>query len=260
MGKIEETKKATTEKTAGAAKAFSRMAKQLGLGVLAGLSIGVGGLCYTALRAYVPGPGGIALASLSFSVGLFLVCVFRFSLYTGKIGLYLEKKPTFWGGADLLAMLIGNAGGAILLGYLVHLSSRGTDLAATAEAIASARALPFVEAPEFGDYLALCLRGAFCGLCVYLAVKCFAADRLGWKGTALLVFFVFLFVHCGFEHCIANLYYFAAANRWGADAAVDLLFVVLFNSLGTLPGIALWKAAEKSGIGESRRLEGGDSK
>ena len=257
MKKTKETKKATAEKTA---KAFSRMAKQLGLGVLAGLSIGVGGLCYTALRAYVPGPGGIALASLSFSIGLFLVCVCRFSLYTGKIGLYLERKPTFWGGADLLAMLIGNAGGAVLLGYLVHLSSRGTDLAATAEAIASARALPFVEAPEFGDYLALCLRGAFCGLCVYLAVKCFAADRLGWKGTALLVFFVFLFVHCGFEHCIANFYYFAAANRWGADAAVDLLFVVLFNSLGTLPGIALWKAAEKSGIGESRRLEGGDSK
>ena len=217
-------------------------------------------MCYTTIRAYVPGPGGLALASLSFSIGLFLVCVFRFSLYTGKIGLYLEKKPTFWGGADLLAMLIGNAGGAVLLGYLVHLSSRGTDLAATAEAIASARALPFVEEPEFGDYLALCLKGAFCGLCVYLAVKCFSADRLGWKGTLLLVFFVFLFVHCGFEHCIANLYYFAAANRWGADAAVDLLFVTLFNSLGTLPGIALWKAAGKSGLGESRRLEGGDSK
>lgn len=242
---MEET---TAGKAAGAAKAFSRMAKQLGLGVLAGLSIGVGGLCYTVIRACVPGPGGLALASLSFSIGLLSVCAFRFSLYTGRIGLYLEKKPTFWGGADLLAMLIGNAGGATLLGCLVHLSSRGTDLAATAEAIASARALPFVEAPEFGDYLALCLRGAFCGLCVYLAVKCFAADRLGWRGTLLLVFFVFLFVHCGFEHCIANLYYFAAANRWGADAAVDLLFVTLFNSLGTLPGIALWRTAEKSGL------------
>ena len=90
MGKMKETKKATAEKAAGAAKAFSRMAKQLGLGVLAGLSIGIGGLCYTALRAYVPGPGGLALASLSFSIGLFLVCAFRFSLYTGTIGLYLD--------------------------------------------------------------------------------------------------------------------------------------------------------------------------
>ena len=57
-------------------------------GILAGLSIGLGGFLYILMVHYVPGELGKVLGSFLFAVGLFLVCTFNLSLYTGKIGSY----------------------------------------------------------------------------------------------------------------------------------------------------------------------------
>ena len=61
-------------------------------GILAGLSIGLGGFLYVLMTHYIDGELGKLLGSLLFSIGLFLVCTFYLSLYTGKIGLIYEKK------------------------------------------------------------------------------------------------------------------------------------------------------------------------
>ena len=61
-------------------------------GVLAGLAIGLGGFLYVLMIRFVPGEGGKVLGSLVFAVGLFLVCTFSLSLYTGKIGKVFEEK------------------------------------------------------------------------------------------------------------------------------------------------------------------------
>ena len=61
-------------------------------GILAGLAIGLGGFLYILMICYVPGEGGKVLGSLLFAVGLFLVCTFKLSLYTGKIGSVYEGK------------------------------------------------------------------------------------------------------------------------------------------------------------------------
>jgi formate/nitrite transporter FocA (FNT family) len=92
-------------------------------------------------------------------------------------------------------------------------------------------------------YLTTFLAAFLCGLCVYLAVKCFGKRRLKPLGIIELVFFVFTFVYCGFEHCIANMFYFSQANAWSWNAVVNIIIVVIGNSVGTLPGIALWKIA-----------------
>ena len=60
-------------------------------GILAGLAIGLGGFLYILMCQYVPGELGKVLGSLLFAIGLFLVCAFGLSLYTGKIG-YLKDK------------------------------------------------------------------------------------------------------------------------------------------------------------------------
>ena len=63
-------------------------------GILAGLAIGLGGFLYILMVHFVPGEYGKVLGSILFSVGLFLVCTFMLSLYTGKIGLiYLSRRP-----------------------------------------------------------------------------------------------------------------------------------------------------------------------
>ena len=63
-------------------------------GILAGLSIGLGGFLYILMVHYVEGELGKVLGSLLFAIGLFLVCTFKLSLYTGKIGMIYEGKQT----------------------------------------------------------------------------------------------------------------------------------------------------------------------
>ena len=215
--------------------------KQLLLGILAGLSIGLGSFLFVLTKTYVPGEYGKILSAIVFAVGLFLVCTFLLSLYTGKIGLIFEKKQEAWFYISLPVMLIGNAIGAIGLGYICYFIFKDTDLFTTAMNATLARTASFDDIQSFEPFLATLVKGIACGLCVYLAVKAFAANRLKIVGILLLVFFVFMFVYFGFEHCIANMFYFSMANHWSGGAFIDLFLVIFANSIGTIPGVFLLK-------------------
>ena len=43
---------------------------------------------------------------------------------------------------------------------------------------------------------------------------------------------VIVFILCGFEHSIANMYYFSIAGLWGSKAFLYLLIMVLGNTVG----------------------------
>ena len=209
-------------------------------GILAGLSIGLGGFLYILMTFCFHGDFaelGKILGSILFSVGLFLVCTFSLSLYTGKIGqIYEEKKDKLFY-ISLPVMLIGNAIGAFALGYACFFIFKNTDVCTYALSAANPR-LAFNTA---FDYITTCIKAFLCGLCVYLAVKSFSLNRLKTLGIILLVFFVFVFVYCGFQHCIANMFYFGMANTINWYTLINLLLVILFNSLGPVVGVMLIK-------------------
>ena len=207
-------------------------------GILAGLAIGVGGFLYILMTNLIAGELGKVLGSLLFAVGLFTVCSLSLSLYTGKIGLIYEKKQekTFY--FALPIMLVGNAIGAFGLGMLCYLIFKETSLLDTAM-VAAATRLSF---SNFNDFLGCIVKSTLCGLCVYLAVKCFAYKKISLLGTGLLVFFVFVFVYSGFQHCIANMFYFGFAWAWSWQMVVNLVLCILFNSVGPLFGVLLVKA------------------
>ena len=207
-------------------------------GILAGLAIGVGGFLFVLMTFLVPGESGKILGSLLFAVGLFTVCTFYLSLYTGKIGLVFEKKQETSFYVSLPVMIIGNAIGAVGLGYLCFAIFKDMDIMDRAIAVCNAR-LGF---DSIDGYLACMLKSFLCGLCVYLAVKLFAMQRLKPLGIILLVLFVFIFVYCGFQHCIANMFYFGFANHINGLTFVNLALVILFNSLGPIFGVMLLKA------------------
>lgn len=211
-------------------------------GILAGLAIGVGGFLYILMTFLIPGELGKVLGSILFAVGLFTVCTFSLHLYTGKIGLVFEQKQTKTFYISLPIMILGNAIGAAILGYICYFAFRNLDIFETALKAALSR----LSFNTFDDYLSTCVKSLLCGLCVYLAVKSFAYKRISWIGTSLLVLFVFIFVYCGFQHCIANMFYFSFANRWCGEAAINLALVILFNSLGPVFGVLLLKANQKS--------------
>lgn len=211
-------------------------------GILAGLAIGLGGFLFTLLTFLLPNEYGKILGSLVFAVGLFLVCTFYLSLYTGKIGLVFERKQEKSFYISLPIMLIGNFIGACFLGYLAYVIFKNTEFINRAIEVARVRN----SYTDFTSYLLTFITAFFCGLFVYLAVKSFAADRLRFKGTFLLVFFVFTFVYFGLEHCIANMFYFSFANDWSLGSWLNVLIVIVGNSLGTLPGVLLLKIVQKN--------------
>ena len=217
------------------------------LGILAGLAIGLGSFLFVISKTYVPAEYGKILGSFVFAVGLFLVCTFTLSLYTGKIGLVFEKKQEVWFYISLPVMIIGNAVGAIGLGFLMYLVFKSNeDVMKTITSVCEIRSLQFEKIESFEPFLITFIKGFACGLCVYLAVKSFAANRLKVVGIILLVFFVFLFVYFGFEHCIANMFYFSMANKWTVGAFINLFLVIFANSLGTIPGVLMLKLFHKN--------------
>ena len=112
-------------------KNMKKVALTLLTGILAGLAIGLGGFLYILMVHYINGELGKVLGSILFSIGLFLVCTIKLSLYTGKIGLVYEEKQERYFYVSLPIMLIGNAIGAFALGYLCFFIFKDTNVMET---------------------------------------------------------------------------------------------------------------------------------
>ena len=212
-------------------------------GILAGLSIGIGSFLYVILTTYLENNLGLVLGSLAFSIGLFLVCTFKFNLYTGKIGLAFESKQNKDYFISLPIMYLGNMIGAIGLGYISYFIFKDNEEIFSCVTSICEHKLVF---DSFGGVLVGTIKSTLCGLCVYLAVKCFSKDYLKPKGVFYLVFFVFVFVFAGFKHCVANMYYFGFGNKYtNYQAYIDLPVCTIFNTLGSFIGVSLYKFITK---------------
>lgn len=200
--------------------------KVLLFGIYAGLAIGVGSLAFTIISAYFPSKGGAMFASSLFSIGLILVCVLSLQLYTGKIGVVFDDREKLKENAlNLPIMLVGNAIGAFGLGILCHF------IFANIPEIADK-----IIAISYGktDSTTVFLQGIFCGALVYIAVFLYK-NLQNWAMKIIgIIVAVTLFVYCGFQHCIANMFYFGMAFNWNIYMLWNLLIVILTNSIGAL--------------------------
>lgn len=205
-------------------------------GMAAGMCIGFGGGIFQVCMATMSASGGRVVGSLLFSVGLFLVCVLQVNLYTGKIGYVFENKKDYL--VMLVEMLVGNAIGAIGLGYLVSATSLMGVLGDFPTKCAAGKILDFGNGGQ--KWYSCLINAFFCGVLVYLAVDIFKkAENYGIKIVGL-VGCVTAFVALGFEHCVADMFYFGLANAWGtnfAQAISAMLLFILGNSLGS---IGIW--------------------
>ena len=200
--------------------------KVLLFGIFAGLAIGLGSLAFTVVSAYLPSVGGKIFASALFSVGLILVCVLGLQLYTGKIGVVFDNREKMAENAiNLPIMLVGNAVGAFALGILCHFIFKG--IPTVADKIVA------ISVGKTSSEMVL-LEGIFCGALVYIAVYLFKNLQNYAMKIIGIITAVTLFVYCGFQHCIANMFYFGMAFNWNIDMLWNLLIVILTNSVGAL--------------------------
>ena len=181
-------------------------------GVLAGAMVSIGGAVLLSCDNRVVG-------AVLFCIALLSICWFGFNLYTGKVG-FLMADHSRAAMTQAFVGLLGNALGTLLFGLLIAAALPPLREAALAACGKRLMQLPWQTL----------LRGFFCGVLMYTAVwvYCERKTPLG------ILFCIPVFILSGFEHSIADMFYFALAGLFRLQSLWFLLLVVLGNSLGGL--------------------------
>lgn len=183
---------------------------------LAGIMIAIGGTVFLSIENKVIG------ASL-FSIGLFGVLIYNLNLYTGKIG-YLITNFNLKYIKELIITLIGNFIGACSVGFILRYTRIYDNI--------YEKALSLANIKLSDNIISIFILSIFCGLLMYFAVNGFKKQTD--FGKYLVVYLgVAVFILCGFEHCIANMYYFSVADIWSLKTLGYTGIMVLGNSLGS---------------------------
>ena len=86
-------------------------------------------------------------------------------------------------------------------------------------------------------------KGVFCGVLMYIAV-----DNYKSKGSMLGTFIcVPVFILAGFEHSIADMFYFSSAMMWNMDSFLFTLAILFGNMIGCclIPAYRLYVNGEE---------------
>lgn len=185
-------------------------------GIYAGIMIGIGGTIYLSIANQVVG-------AILFAIGLLTICVYKMNLYTGMIGYILENKFGYL--KTLTFTLLGNLLGTIITALLI-LNTR------IAKISIRAREMAIIKISD--NYLSIFILSVFCGILMYIAVNNFKKGEDSIIKYLSIFICVVVFILCGFEHCIANMYYISLAKAWSFKSAISMLFMIFGNSFGAI--------------------------
>ena len=80
--------------------------------------------------------------------------------------------------------------------------------------------------------LSIFILSVFCNILMFIAVDGFL-NNPHEVGKYIGIFLgVTVFILCGFEHCVANMFYFSVANIWSGKAVLYLLVMSVGNACG----------------------------
>lgn len=200
-------------------------------GFLAGLSIAIGGAAYLSLESKTVG-------AIFFSVGLFTVCGFGLELFTGRVCYVFERDRAY--AINLIFVWLGNFLGTLFAAELLRLTRIGPALIERAETLCATK---LNDSP-----LSIFILAIFCNILIYIAVEGFSNSRHETGKYLALILGVAVFVICGFEHCVANMFYFSLARAYNAKAVGYLMIMTLGNAVGgvMLPLLRKFTADRKS--------------
>ena len=239
----------------GVAKAALPLRRLVPLGMLAGAFIGFGAMFATVVTADTGITPGIAklLGGVVFSLGLVLVVVGGAELFTGNtliVMAYASRKVTArqvlrnWG-VVYVSNFVGAAGVAALVAMSGRMGSGAGSVGDRALAIAEAKG-----GVHFGEAI---VSGVLANVLVCLAVWMTMSAHILIDKVAVIVPPIAAFVAAGFEHSVANMYFFPVALFHGATDAQphvawhtflvhNLLPVTIGNVLGgaVLVGLVYW--------------------
>ena len=155
------------------------------LSIVAGMMIAIGGTIYLTLSGLE--------GALLFSMGLLTILCLKLELFTGKAGLLATQEITL---SKLLEIWIGNFLGSWIIAFLLTLTPKGVILAQEASKIVAIRLA--------NGFFVNFIYGIMCGILMFMAVKTWQFTN----GNPLYAMMpVGIFILCGFNHCIADMFY-----------------------------------------------------
>ena len=230
----------------GAARAFV-------LAMFAGAFIAFGGLFFTIFLSDTTlswGPQRV-VGGLCFCLGLVLVLLCGAELFTGNALMVCALRSHRISASELARnwaiVWLGNFAGALAVAVLVFFAGiyklNGEAVATSMVSVAAGKVAP--------DWATLFFRGVLCNVFVCLAVWIGFAGKTVVDKVVGILLPISAFVACGFEHCVANMYFLPmgalmVASGYGADVAgassldiAGILYNLSAATLGNIVGGAL---------------------
>lgn len=198
----------------------------------AGVMIGIGGTVNLALCAQ----GKNVEGAIFFAVALLTICYLGLHLFTGRVGYIVNSKKVLPDIVLLITCIVGNLVGTAISGIVCGEATPAIiDIA-----------LNMCEGKLERSLLSTVASAFMCGILMYVAVAIFKERN----SIAGIVFCVPVFILSGYEHSIADMFYFFAAGMISVDAVIFIITVVIGNSAGgmffaTLRRLASDNSAEK---------------
>jgi len=183
--------------------------------VLGGACIALGGTVFLCVDNKIIG-------ALLFTLGLFTIVTNKYNLYTGKVPYIFERPVSYLG--DVAIIWFGNLCGTVAVG-LLELQTRF--MPSMYE-----KARDIVDAKLNDGILSVFILAALCNILMYIAVDGFGRNEHQVGKYIGLFLGVSGFILAGFEHCVANMYYFTIAKVWDGHAAVYMLVMTVGNAAG----------------------------
>lgn len=184
--------------------------------IFAGIMIGIAGTVYLRVDNNIVG-------SFLFSIGLLVICMYGMNLYTGKIGyIFINSFNYIY---ELLITIAGNFIGTFLVAKLVLLT-RFKDV--------SDKALEIVNLKLNDNLFSIFILSILCGVLMYIAVNNYKKINNEIGKYSCIFMCVMVFILCGFEHSVANMYYISVANLLSLKSLLYILIMILGNSVGSI--------------------------
>lgn len=186
------------------------MKKLIFKSILAGALIAMAGWIFLICQSLDIGAWSKVVGASMFSIGLIAVILLEANLFTGKVG-YINSKQTMINGLIILGMNLVTA-------FVIGLIYRGTVGISTA-----------MDSRLAKDWYRILVDGIGCGACIYIAVEGYKKS----KSLIPVIIGIMAFILGGFEHCIADMFYYGASElTWQGLGYIGL--AIVGNSLGSL--------------------------
>lgn len=186
--------------------------------ILAGLMIGLAGTVYLAIKNT-----HVVVGAFLFSFGLLTIVSLDYKLYTGRVAYIIDNKTNYL--IDILLIILGNLIGTGIIALIVNTSNYSL-------IIDNAKHLADIKLDK--NYLEMFSQAILCGIMMYLGVEGFKRFENPFGKVLAIVFAVVIFILSGFEHSVANMYYFFVAGYFSIEVLIALIVMVLGNGVGAI--------------------------